>query len=161
MPAYQLIPARRKTAFDLASQMRGADVRELLAGTNHSPLTALLDALDVSLEAWEGWIGDDLLCMFGVGNIDYASGSGSPWMLGTDMIDEYFLTFAKVSQLWIADVRARYGHLHNFVDARNTASLRWLEWLGFRICEEAPHGPHGLPFRRVELEGDACAIRPQ
>lgn len=161
MTDYRLLPARPETAFKLAKAMRGSDIEELLAGSNHSPIEAILQSLEVSSEAWEGWVGDDLICMFGVGSITYATGAGSPWMLGTDAIGRHFVIFARVSRLWITDVRARYGHLHNYVYEKNTDALRWLSWLGFTVLPATPHGPHGLPFCRVELEGDVCAIRPQ
>ncbi|MNC81827.1 hypothetical protein D3C75_1350850 [compost metagenome] len=48
----------------------------------------------------------------------------------------------------------RHPTLTNYVDARNLAAIRWLQWLGFRMDSPVPYGPHRLTFRQFHLTRD-------
>jgi hypothetical protein len=46
---------------------------------------------------------------------------------------------------------ADYPVLRNYVDQRNTVSIRWLRWLGFRMGEPAVMGAARVPFVPFEM----------
>ena len=99
--------------------------------------------------------------MFGIGAVSIAAGVGSPWMLGTNGIQDHSALFARVSKVWIDDARSRWSSLENHVDARNGLALRWLRWLGFEIHDVEPHGPMGMPFHKITMEGDLLCATPR
>ncbi|MNF12754.1 hypothetical protein D3C80_2143590 [compost metagenome] len=65
-------------------------------------------------------------------------------------MEENFRAFLRISSGWPNQLLQRYSVLRNFVDARNTVSIRWLEWLGFRLLEPVDIGGH--QFRLFEME---------
>jgi len=78
------------------------------------------------------------------------TGGGVIWLLGTDDVKRNARGFLEVSPGCLAQIMTRYHHLHNYVDQRNTASIRWLKWMGFEFQPAQPFGPYGLPFHRFE-----------
>lgn len=79
-----------------------------------------------------------------VGVIDYGD-YRLPWAVFTTAIDRHPLPFLRGCKAWMDRVD---GFLLNYVDARNTMTIRWLKWLGFTIDEPIPYGVNGEPFCR-------------
>lgn len=152
--SWELRNATTEGAIWMAPRLREDDLIEILASSRLAPLDALLFSIRNSAEAYEGVVNGDIICMFGVGSLSAATGRGSPWMLGTQGVQDYWLLFARISRVWIDDIRTRYASLENYVDARNALAIRWLAWLGFTIGDPVPYGPYRLPFRRIELKGE-------
>ena len=53
--------------------------------------------------------------------------------------------------LYLTQMHEVHPVLRNVVDARNTVSIRWLEWLGFTLGTPQPMGVCGLPFIPFEM----------
>jgi hypothetical protein len=98
-----------------------------------------------------------VVCMFGVAPVNLLGDTGVPWLLGSDDIERHAVTFLRGSKRYIAEMSRDYRLLTNYVDARNTLSIRWLKWLRFDILAAEPYGPFGLPFHRFELRNDKSA----
>jgi hypothetical protein len=75
-----------------------------------------------------------------------------PWLLATEEVERQPVTFYRESGKLFPTVAAGYERLVNWVDARNTLSLRWLEWLGFEMGPPVPFGVRGLEFHRMSWE---------
>lgn len=134
--------------------MRKADRDEVFASSGKSPRDALKYSLAKSSVAWTGLINGRPEVMFGVGDINVLAGVGAPWLLGTDVIEDHAPAFLRGSVKWKNQLLLRYSTLRNFVDARNTASLRWLKWLGFTIfdpVEMRGHSFHLFELRSVDV----------
>ncbi|TCS05303.1 MULTISPECIES: hypothetical protein [unclassified Rhizobium] len=144
-----IIPARPGHIRTIAERMRQADREEVFAASGRSPLSALSFSHRHSSLAWTALFDGRPEVMWGVGDINILTGIGAPWLLGTDAVEESFRAFLRISRDWPAQLLSRYRLLRNFVDARNTVSLRWLEWLGFRLFE--PVEINGHPFRLFEM----------
>jgi hypothetical protein len=129
--------------------MRQADRDEVFAASKKTPREALEYSLAKSTEAWTVLIDGRPEIMFGVGDINILAGVGAPWLLGTDAVEEHAKVFLRGSITWRNQLLSRYSTLRNFVDARNTASLRWLKWLGFRVLDPVEMG--GNQFHLFEL----------
>lgn len=85
------------------------------------------------------------VCLFGVAPGSVLSGRGVPWMLAGAGLDRAEIPFLRRSRPVRDAMLATYPHLCNVVDARNTRTIRWLDWLGFRINRE-PVSVNGHPF---------------
>lgn len=79
-------------------------------------------------------------------------GHGIPWLLAAPELEEvHSRTFLRYCRRFLSRMLADYSVLANWVDARNTAAMRWLRWLGFTLQPAAPFGPLGLPFHPFNL----------
>lgn len=145
----QIIRAKPSHIRTIAARMRTADREEVLAASGRSPLAALAYSFRKSSCCWTAVIDGRPELMWGVGDINILAGVGAPWLLGTDAVEENFRVFLRVSSNWPAQLLQRYSVLRNFVDARNTVSVRWLEWLGFQLLD--PVEFRGHQFRLFEM----------
>lgn len=68
-----------------------------------------------------------------------------PWAVFTTAIDEHPMPFLRASQRYVDSLP---GYLENYVDARNTLTIKWLKWLGFNIDPPRPLGIRGELFHR-------------
>jgi hypothetical protein len=144
-------PASFTDVDPIASRMREADKREVWAAGLMRPDQALAESLRSSRRAWTGLLEDRPVAMFGCASMARLTGSGSAWLLGTDDLAIIPMRFAKESRRWVGTMLEVFNPLVNWVDARNTASISWLEWLGADISPAAPWGALGLPFHRFEV----------
>lgn len=95
--------------------------------------------------AWTAFFNDSIGAIFGI--IDYGDYS-LPWAVFTNVIERYPITFLRESRHF---VRSQKADLVNYVDARNIATVKWLQWLGFTIDESEPYGLKGELFHRFWL----------
>jgi len=175
---HSIVPAHTDHIFWLASNMSKADRDECQAG-GLGPFRALSDSLERSVAAWTGMVETPVMsdecgvmngkraadsssfithhsslrpvCMFGVTPLDILGGIGSPWLLGTEEVKRYGLTFLRFNKKYIPVMLELFPRLVNYVDVRNEISVRWLKWLGFRFdAAPVPYGPFGMPFYRFE-----------
>jgi hypothetical protein len=150
--ARTIIPAREEHIFWIASNMAKADRRECEAA-GLGPFRALRGSLERAVVAWTGMVDDEPVCMFGVSPVDILGGVGSPWLLGTDKVRKYAVTFLRLNKGYIARMLEIFTRLENYVDDRNEVSIRWLKWLGFTFDPEpVPYGVWGMPFFKFRME---------
>lgn len=126
--------------------MRQADVEEAWAATHHSPEEAVEYSLRASRDAWMGLAGQEIICVFGVGEWSALSSRGVPWMLGFEGLEYHARGFLRHSITCVDHMKDKYDRLDNYVDERNTKSVQWLRWLGFTIGPAEPFGIEQLPF---------------
>ena len=150
-------PARQEHVDGLKGRLRAQDRDEVLAACGLPPDAALQRAFADSVLAWAAVRGDRPLAVFGAGR-GTAPGTGSPWLLGTDALDGAGRDFALHSKVYVGHMLARFSRLENWVDARNTRSVRWLAWCGFRVGAARPFGPFRLPFHPFEAGGAGCVF---
>jgi hypothetical protein len=134
--------------------LRRADVEEIWAATGLSPAFAVAYSIAHSRDAWAILLNGKPAGVFGAG----AAGKdiGVPWLVATEEIERHPVRFYRVSRAVIEKMRQRYAYLTNWVDARNTLSIRWLEWAGFTVEPPRPYGAAGLGFCRFWWrKGDA------
>lgn len=143
---------------DIASAIRESDRAELWAGAGVSPEDALRLSLVASSAAWTAIAGGSVVCMFGVSPSPVLQGVGVPWMIGTSNLDRHSRGLLRDSRPFLRDMFENYLTLANYVDDRNTRSIRWLRWLGFTIEAPQPTGPFGLPFHRFHMTKKAFHI---
>lgn len=140
-------------AFDLAElyeNLRPRDVDEVRATSGDDVWGALSRALSASDDpvALRCPATGALIAIFGAAPFSLLSDVGSPWLLGTDVMDVYPKEILKDARRYIDFISERYPRQMNYVDARNEPSIRWLERIGFTIDPPVPYGVEGRPFHR-------------
>lgn len=143
-------PAIIDDVYALCNRLRKQDTDEVMALVGLDNKTALELAFNESDKVFIGEINGLVVCMFGVSKIN---NGGSPWLLGSDEVNTIPITFIRESRKYINDFVLEYGYLENYVDARNTLSIQWLKWLGFKIEEPVQMGVEGRLFSRFTLGG--------
>lgn len=132
-------------------RLRKADFDEVFAATGEDPDLALVNAWKNSLYRWSiVWRGE-VIGVFGLTALSLMGETGVPWLLGTDAMAQIKRQFAIQSRTFIHKMLAVYPVLMNFVDARNTLSIKWLKWVGFELQPPKPYGVAGMPFHRFEM----------
>lgn len=132
--------------------MRQADRDEVAASHGITPAKALALSLRKSSRAWTIIADGRPIAMFGVGDVNILAGVGSPWLLGTDDVRRIMIPFLRGGGYWVGQLLEGYSVLRNCVDDRNTLSIRWLRWLGFKMGE--PVAFRGQLFRLFEMRAD-------
>lgn len=131
-------PCTFEAAYEVASNLRPDDLRETIDGygvipTIHIPLSTL-EGFCVSFTVPDGRIA-------GLAGVE---DNGRIWMLCTDAIHDFPITFAREAKRFIESRSEEV--LWNYADKRNKTHLRLLKYLGFELLEEVPFGPNNLPF---------------
>jgi len=147
-----IVQATHEHVVELAETMGEADRAEVWAGAKQTPQEALQRCMKHSLEAHSWLVDGRVICMWGVGQYTPLSLVGVPWMLGSYELPKHARTFARGSRAIAAEWQKRYPVLRNFVDARHTLAVRWVQWIGFTLLPAIPYGPDGLPFYPFESE---------
>ena len=137
----------------IAACMRQGDRLEV-AAVGQSPLEALQESLADSSVAYTALVDGQPAAMFGLipplSLIDYER--AGVWMLtGTPVINISPITFVRVSRQIIARFLDCYPILQNWVDARYTASIRWLGLCGARFSATRTFEPEHREFWHFEI----------
>lgn len=152
MVQIEIVPARASHLRRLAAVMRQADRNEILAASGRSPLSALAASYRRSSICMVALIDGQPEVIFGAGDLNILTATGSPWMLGSEAVVTHKVEFLRRSVYWRDQLLQRYAVLRNVVDCRNTVAVRWLRWLGFGFSEPFRHRGHD--FMLFEMRSD-------
>lgn len=147
---------------ELAQRMRAADAAEVHAYRAEAGVPRGADVLwdevaasvDCSAEVSAIRFDGELVGIYGVRPVaeSIATGrTGVAWLLTTDTVDRYPVTFWRESRRVVQDMLSRWDVLVNAIDARYAAAIRWAARLGFSVAPPAPLGAHS--FSRITLRG--------
>ena len=131
-------PITEEAAIYVASHLRDDDYREVKEGHGHEPLLYVPPSALYGDTVWFEVPNGKTAGLAGVQE------EGQIWMLCTNAIHEYPLTFARESKRFVESRKEKL--LWNIVDKRNTAHLKLLKFLGFKFLRELKHGPNQLTF---------------
>ncbi|MCY1362613.1 hypothetical protein D9M68_159250 [compost metagenome] len=151
-----MIEVRRLEAVDiphLLGIVRAPDIAEIEEGCGQGLRQALEHGLQYSVEPLLILYGGLPLAAFG--EVSHVPGVvGVPWLISTTHLERHPRPFLRACRPLLARMLERHPTLTNYVDARNLAAIRWLQWLGFRMDSPVPYGPHRLTFRQFHLTRD-------
>lgn len=147
-----ILPATLEDVMDFSRLIRSADRREAEALGFRSAEEGLVRGLRYSELAWTARAGEHMVCIFGVAPGSIMLETGIPWLVSSFYLEQHARSFLRHSRPYLAAMLRLYPRLRNFVDCRNTAAIRWLEWLGFTLDGPLPVGLGGEPFYRFTLE---------
>ena len=131
-------PITLEAAIEVASNLRPEDRREVEEGHGVDSYTSIISKAQEGSCVYFNVPNGKTAGMAGVED------DGCIWMLTTDAIYDYPLTFARESKRYVE--RHSDKRLWNIIDKRNTVHLKLLKFLGFEFLEEIFHGPNNLPF---------------
>ena len=137
MPNY-IHPITLEAAIEVASNLRLEDRREVEEGHGVDPYIAIVGKAQEGSCVYFNVPNGKTAGMAGVDD------DGQIWMLTTNAIYDYPLTFARESKRFVE--RQTHELLWNIIDKRNIVHLKLLKFLGFKFSEEILHGPNQLPF---------------
>lgn len=148
---YSIVRATQDHVTAMIPFVRDADKVEFMASCGRQVSDVLGACVQRSDEAWAGMVDDQVACIFGVASNTVLSSVGFPWMVGTDLIEAHSGAFLRRNKRMLASMLSRYGHLENYVDARNAKAIQWLKWLGFILHDPVPYGVGRKPFHKFEM----------
>ncbi len=156
MEKFEIVPAGRVYANQMAPHLRPGDVMEVQRSSGLNPLDALLESVRLSDDdmTWAALYNKLPVAMFGCNNVKpeddplFAGVTiGGIWLLATPGIYHNKLDFMRCCKEYLAVMHERYEFLTNFIDAQNVPSMSWLPRLGFRPVQQVDeYGYAKLPF---------------
>lgn len=144
-------PTEPGDAAELFAHLRASDLAECRAYGRPDIAAGIASSVNRSALCWTGLVDGELAAIIGVAPINMLTGIGSPWMLGTPVLDAHSRVLVRRTPEYIARMLKAFPHLVNFVHAKNTTSVRWLRRLGFSLSEPVPFGPLGELFHPFEM----------
>lgn len=147
-------PATAEHIDALIPLLRPLDRDEVVAAVGEDFAPYLHSGLRSTDQPVVGTVPEGLLCVFGVVPDALMGDTAVIWLLGTDLMRKYAADVVRDTRRFVVWARERYPKLHNYVDARNTPSIRWLAGVGFTLDPPVPYGVAGLPFHRFHMGFD-------
>lgn len=154
MDIFTVADPNRNDATFVAENLRASDLIDVRAATSMDPVKAVLLTYERAHRRY-GYFHEGEC--FAIAGIEWSGrpGEASAWLLGTPVLDRLLANGGlKASRreagLLLRDVPCAF----NFVPASNLATLRWLEWLGFKVVRALPNF-RGLGVDCVEVRRGA------
>lgn len=152
----ELVPATAAHAAELAPTMRAFDLAEVIAFGATDARQALERSLQLSPQAFTALFDGRVGAMFGsfpteTAELPFPGRLGCAWALTGQLVDLYPMSFWRSSKPALQLLWGDFDYLLNWVDARYTSSLRWLERLGAWTLRAYPVGQDGALFHLVVL----------
>lgn len=91
------------------------------------------------------------IAVFGVSTVSLISNIGAPWMLATDRAQVHRSALVRSGRAYTVAMLEQYQRLENWVDARNTRAVAWLQRCGYALGEPQPYGALRLPFHPFSI----------
>jgi hypothetical protein len=147
----EVVPATMEHAGEILPRVRQADADEFYATARFTPALALDIAIHHSTHRWAGIVDGLVVAIFGASNGSLLTGTGVPWLISSNEVEHYPMTFLRHSRPLLTEMLRDYRLLENWADVRNVKACCWLRWMGFQFDAPAPFGVLGLPFYRFEM----------
>ena len=139
----------------LSTRLRQSDIDEVWASHNHTPHEALKISLERSTLCLTIVDNNIPIAMFGINPDFILSDKAVIWFLSSDGIYKIKKRFLRNCKIFINMMLDQYEILYNFVDARNTDSIKWLKSLGADISAPFVFGSERMKFCYFSFKRDA------
>ncbi|HBO83124.1 MULTISPECIES: hypothetical protein [unclassified Cupriavidus] len=147
----KIVAATAAHAYQMAPNMREAEVREVKDAYGMTPLDVLLMEVKRSSVAWAWVVHGEVACMFGIASQAALSDFSYPWFLTTPLVERHSHQFARACKKLLPELLEHHPRLIGRVDARYVESVRWLEWLGAKLGDPEEWGVSRALFRQFEI----------
>tara|TARA_R100001082_G_C4330102_1_gene145199 strand:+ start:555 stop:1016 length:462 start_codon:yes stop_codon:yes gene_type:complete len=139
--------------YSIAPRMREADKKEVSALGRKDTLSPLLDGFVQSYCCYTLVDKQNIPhAMFGCCPSKEFPNMASIWLLGTDDIFTYRMSFLKLSKKYLKIISEPYNLVFNIVHKDNVVHIKWLQWLGFSFLRKISYGEnneHFYEFARI------------
>lgn len=135
----------------IAVNMRHADKVEVWAMSRQTPLQSIKEGLAISKYSSIAVIEGEPCAVFGMSVYSVVTGTGVPWLLGTDHAVKHRRVFLKHCTEGIEEMRTVCPNLFNYVHTDNRVSVKWLSHMGFTIDEPVVSGVGGELFHKFHM----------
>lgn len=129
--------ATEREAIHIARSLCAADRREVRTSTGMAEEDAVLASFRVSRQCFSARLGTPLaspFLLFGVADEPDTPGLGSIWLLATHAVSRAWLPVMRETPVYLSLLASQYPlGVHNYIDVRNTAHLRWCLKVGFSV----------------------------
>lgn len=143
MAAVELRPTQLSDLGLLLKDMRPLDLAEVRAASGPNVLGTLVHSFKITPTPESAWADGKLLAIRGTVP---TAGGAVIWMLGTNALGRYKGAHTRLAKEYIAQELKVHHMLFNYVHAKNTPSVRWLERLGFTVDAPIPFATSGELF---------------
>jgi hypothetical protein len=147
----------RNTINYIADNMRAADALEVWEMSKHTPLQSIEEGLRLSNFSSIAVVNGTPCAVLGLAVVDILTGTGIPWLLGTDYAVENRKVFIKNCKQGLGQMLQICPNLFNYVHADNKVSVLWLRYMGFKIEDPLPTGVGGALFHKFSI-GDCSNV---
>ncbi len=141
----------------IADNMRAADALEVWEMSRQTPLQSIEEGLKLSKFSSVAVINGTPCAVFGLVVVDILTGTGVPWLLGTDYAVKHRKVFLENCKQGLDQMLQTCPNLFNYVHSDNKISVRWLKYMGFKIEKALPIGTDGALFHRFSI-GDCSNV---
>lgn len=147
----RFVEATEDHAAEVAANLRLMDVLESAALLGTTGVEAVWHSMAApgKVYAAEHSYGTTV-ALFGVSRTTVLGNIGSPWLLGTDRVDEHTAVMLDVSRRFVAHKLKRFEELRNVVWERNRKSQVYLRRVGFTLGD-VKINHLGEPFREFTM----------
>lgn len=148
---YRFIPTTEEHIRELIYRIRYEDQMEIDAISGNRLGIVIRESVERSDEAWTAFDDEGIIAIFGVGRFSLLSDKACPWAVTTNLVEKHKKDFAKATKIALNYWLNKYEELENYVDARYTRAIRWLDWAGFTVYPAQPYGAFGQLFHKVTM----------
>jgi hypothetical protein len=146
---FEIVKPTKAQATALSLNMRPEDSAEIWKLERISPLKAVLQSMETSLEAYTILVEGKVAGMFGIAPVALVGQTMIPWMLTTGEIEKIKKSFVKETKRVVREWSRTY-HLINYIDADYTKALAWARHCGFTV--HPPQEVNGGTFCLIEAK---------
>lgn len=155
-------PGSTAEAFHVAENLREEDREEVYLTFGKNPVFYAKQSWVITPESlkWLCYVDGEPAAMFGCkprGLLN--SNQGTPWFLGTPLMDKMKLSFVKATPVYINKMLDVCEYLENYVWSEYKASIRWMKWAGFTEGKTVKFGAFDKPFTRFYTHRDTYPRR--
>lgn len=142
----ELVIGQDDHANAIKGNLREQDKREVYLSSGEDPDVRLVDSWARSNMRWTVLYDEKPIAVAGVTISRKMPEVAVPWLLATAEVEKIPKAFSRRADTILDEMLSIRPTLANYVDCENSVSIRWLEWLGFKILDPIPYGPFKAPF---------------
>lgn len=128
----EIVPARLEHVIEICENLRARE-REAFKKLGSEPEHMVAQEVTQSFLSFAGLVEGKVINLWGAKCAGILSDEAYLWMLCSQDVIKFPMTFLRHSRRAIQDLRPHFKHFHGVVLDEFSCSIRWLEWLGFEV----------------------------
>jgi hypothetical protein len=133
-----------------AIDLRPGDAREI-AALGHTKVEGLARSIARSLWTDAYMVDGEVAAILGLAPLSLLGARASLWLITGSPVDRNRKAFLRLCRARVAEVRAVWPVLIDYVHAEYAEAHRWLRWLGFTVGPPERYGALGSLFCRASI----------